>query len=159
MIKKYNKLTTTTILLIVSILCISYFTLSSLSKPVKDDSKPKTKITKDTSKSTPGKALLEETLQNGKPTVLYFTSEYCRDCLQVKPIIDKLEKKYSESVNFLIIDVRAKDSLSKEAIKKFKILGVPIAIFVKKDGTKSKVLAGYYPENAFEENITTLLEK
>ena len=159
MIKKYTKHITTFLIVIISITCLTYLTLNKESKAIKEPEKTTTKATKVVSKDTPGGKQLNEILSNGKPTVLYFTSQYCRDCQQVKPIIEKLQKKYSESVDFLIVDVRAKDSLSKAALRKYRILGIPITIFIKKDGTKVKTLASLNPKVKFKNYLKALPEK
>lgn len=156
MLKKHLRLILTSLLIIST---VSVFTILSLNKESKalivaDDKK--TEIDKN---KTPGEISLERLIRNGKPTVLFFTSEYCRDCIQVKPIIENMEKKFTNKVNFLTIDIREKSDLGNAAIKKFRILGVPMTVFLKKDGTKTEILSGYYPESSFEHQLNTIIEK
>ncbi|MGD9579932.1 MAG: thioredoxin family protein [Vampirovibrionia bacterium] len=161
LIKHYRLIITTLVIFsIVSIASILLLNNDSKALMVADNKEPSThKVTMTDKNKTPGDTELEELINNGKPTVIYFSSEYCRDCQQVKPIIKNLEKKYSKKANFLTIDIRENSSIAKAAIKKYKILGVPMTVFVKKDGTKSKIISGYYPENSFETQITTIIEE
>ena len=157
MLNKYKKTIITALVVIISVLSVSYLLSNNQSRADKVEEKPK--VVKKVDKSTPGDRNLESIITNGKPTVLYFTSEYCRDCIQVKPIIEKLQLTYKDKVDFIIADIRAQDPLSKAAIKKYRVLGVPITVFVKKDGTKYKSLAGYYPEDSFTKQIDVMLEE
>lgn len=162
MLKKHVRLIITTLVIISTVSVISFISLNKESKAliVPDKNATNTEKPVDADKNkTPGEIKLDKLIHNGKPTVVYFTSEYCRDCIQVKPIIESLEKKYTGKVNFLTVDIRKQSAISKAAIKKFKILGVPMTVFIKKDGTKLKTLSGYYPESSFEDNLTTIIEE
>jgi thiol:disulfide interchange protein DsbD len=144
------------------ILVISAFVLlfmgfnkeSEASKQAEETKAPEVKIHKDSA----GEEQLNLYIRNGKPTLLYFTSDYCRDCQEVKPVIESLKKKYEDQVDVLIVDIRASDALSKEAIKQYRVLGVPMTVFVKKDGSKYKVVPGSYPEETYERHVQAILK-
>lgn len=159
MIKKDFKTLLTYLLIALSVLSIFYFFTNTETMAKKDDDKPKTTTKKTITNLPPGEIELNKILTNGKPTVIYFGSSFCKDCQQVKPVVEKLQKSHEEEIDFLIVDVRDKDPLSKAAIKKFRVLGVPLTVFVKKDGSKQTVFAGFYPESNFEEQIEIILKK
>lgn len=105
-----------------------------------------------------GEEVLKSLITNGKPSIISFTSDYCRDCQQVKPIIKKLEDSYKNKINFLTIDIRENSSLNKAAIRKYRVFGVPLVVFVKKDGTKQKIINGFNPMDTYKNQTDILLK-
>jgi thiol-disulfide isomerase/thioredoxin len=152
----FKKMMTATALIFIAFLII----FSGLNKNTQDiHAKPDTKPCPIKQKpSSAGQEQLNSYIYNGKPSVLFFTSQFCRDCQDVKPIIKELEKKYEDKINFITIDVRATDAMSKEAIKTFRVLGVPLTIFLNKKGSKEKSLAGSYPQDSYETLVEKLLK-
>lgn len=152
-------------MLFLNIFCIFFIASTNETKAFKffKEAQKNTETTTEThkapqDKTTSGEKQLNKILTNGKPSVLYFTSEYCRDCQEVKPIIEKLKEEYEKDINFLIVDIKATDELSQEAIKRFRILGVPFTVFVKKDGVKKKNMPGSFTEDAYKTQALLLLE-
>ena len=64
-----------------------------------------------------------------KPTLMYFFSPKCENCRMQKPIIEELEKKYADRVNFNVIDVDKDQQLAT----KYGIYAVPTMIILKND--------------------------
>lgn len=46
-----------------------------------------------------------ETVGNGKPTMLFFFSNYCALCITVNPIVEQLETDITDEFNLLRIDI------------------------------------------------------
>lgn len=105
-----------------------------------------------------GEEVLEGLITNGKPSIIYFTSDYCRDCQQVKPVIKKLEDSYKDKINFLTVDIRENSSLNKAAIRKYRVFGVPLVVFIKKDGTKQKIINSFNPIDTYKNQTEILLK-
>lgn len=158
--KKRNKVIATGIIMSLIVFFAAYTTFNHNNSAIKAADKPEVKTVhkKKQKKGTIGDQQLNMIIENGKPSIVYFTSQFCRSCQQVKEIIKELEKEYEGKVDFLVVDIRANDSLTKAAMKKYRVLGVPMTIFVKKDGTKQKVFADYYPKENFENQVKILLE-
>jgi thioredoxin 1 len=64
-----------------------------------------------------------------KPTLMYFFSNGCENCKIQKPIIEGLEKKYGDKVNFNVIDADKDQQLAT----KYSIYAVPTMIILKND--------------------------
>jgi thioredoxin 1 len=102
---------------------------------------------------------LSALVSNGKPSVIIFGSKMCQDCLKVKPIMQKLEEEYGQKINFINIDIRSKEAITKEAVKKYRVFGVPTVIFVDKKGKNKKELIGYNEEKKYKAQLEALLGK
>lgn len=100
---------------------------------------------------------LDKILTNGKPTVLQFTSEYCMDCQEVKPLVSALKESYKDQLDFITVDVRTKDPFEKHVLKKFKVVGVPTLIFVDQSGETKKVTVGLTTSEELEETLKGML--
>lgn len=107
--------------------------------------------------ATPGEKQLNTYINKGKPSIILFTSQYCRDCIEVKPIINKLETLHKDKINFLTIDVQKTDALGEAAINKYKVFGVPFVVFIKKDGTLQKSFIGSRTEDTYKQQLELLL--
>ena len=69
-----------------------------------------------------------------KVSLVFFTSSGCHLCVKLKPIIKKLEKKYS-SIDFYTCDIDDEKKLTKALVKED---GVPTG-FVMKNGSVFKI--------------------
>jgi len=66
-----------------------------------------------------------EALQNKLPTMVDFGSNSCIPCIQMKPIIEELQKELKDKANILLIDVGEHQVLTR----KYKIMLIPTQIF------------------------------
>jgi thiol-disulfide isomerase/thioredoxin len=62
-----------------------------------------------------------EAINNDKPTVAIFKTEWCKDCHYMNPFMPELEKNYGERLDFIQID---RDELP-ELCEENNILGIP----------------------------------
>ncbi len=75
----------------------------------------------------------------GKPTLLYFTGEYCAVCkFQQAPIVDALAAKFTDAVAIKQVDV----SLEPELASKYKVLTLPTTVVVNRQGQVAHINYG-----------------
>jgi thioredoxin 1 len=73
------------------------------------------------------------------PTLIDFGRGTCMPCKMMKPILEGLKKEYAGILNVEIIDVR----YDPEAMKKYKIPGVPFQLVFDASGKEPKRRYGY----------------
>ena len=78
--------------------------------------------------------------------VVYFTSEWCGPCKQLKPQYGKVSVVDSET-NYYMVDV---DQMGSEAINKYNLKSIP-QIFVMQKGEITKAIMGRKAEDILEE--------
>ena len=93
----------------------------------------------------------EQTAQQAKPlpTLMDFGRGTCMPCKMMKPMLEGLKKEYAGILNVEIIDVR----YDPEALKKYKVPGVPFQLVFDASGKELKRRYGY----ADKEEILKLL--
>jgi thioredoxin 1 len=83
----------------------------------------------------------EQTAQQAKPlpTLIDFGRGTCMPCKMMKPMLEELKKEYAGILNVEIIDVR----YDQEALKKYKVPGVPFQLVFDASGKELKRRYGY----------------
>lgn len=69
---------------------------------------------------------LNDLLNEGGKTLIYFSAEWCGPCKVLKPIMEKMEDEFSTDFKFAKIDVNQ----AEEATKKFLIKNIPTCVLV-----------------------------
>ncbi|AGB50532.1 thioredoxin domain-containing protein [Methanomethylovorans hollandica DSM 15978] len=64
-----------------------------------------------------------------KPILMDFSATWCGPCKMQKPILDEVEKKFKDQVEFKIIDV----DQNRDLAKKYSIQAVPTLVIEKDD--------------------------
>ena len=59
--------------------------------------------------------------------VVIFTAPWCRDCMVLKPILERLEPEFSDKINFFAVDFDTEENLKDE----LNIRRIPTMIFYK----------------------------
>jgi len=79
---------------------------------------------------------------SGRPTMVEFGAEGCGPCDMMKPILDRLQKKYSDRLNVVFVHVRKDRVLGA----RFNIQSIPVQVFYDKKGREVFRHMGFYPE-------------
>lgn len=94
---------------------------------------------------------LNKAKAEGKIVMLELGSVGCKPCEQMKPVMEKLSTSYAGKLEVIFIDIR-KD---RNAAERFDVFGIPIQVFLDKDGKEFHRHYGFY---AYEE-IAPVLKK
>jgi len=95
-------------------------------------------------------------LQHGEFTFIEFYSPKCSICLQMVPLISRIEKDcIGKKIKIIKIDVTSSES--KAIVSKFRIRGVPTFILLDKKGNEAARLIGYQPYNTLIQAISALI--
>jgi thioredoxin 1 len=94
----------------------------------------------------------EEVLQSDLPTEVDFWAPWCRPCLMVSPIYDKLSKEYEGRFKFCKMNV---DENQRTAVK-YQIMSIPMQMFFV-DGQKVDEILGAVPEHTIRTMVDGVL--
>lgn len=93
---------------------------------------------------------------SNKPKVIDFSSKYCLECQDLKKVLDPLEEKYKEKIDFIKIDIATKDKMSKQLIKKYNVKVVPTLVLINKK-KEEKVFNGYMDEKTLDKHLRGII--
>jgi thiol-disulfide isomerase/thioredoxin len=88
---------------------------------------------------------------SGKPTMVEFGATGCVPCDMMQPILDKLEKKFPDTLNIVFLHVGENQVLAG----RYGIQSIPVQAFFDADGQEVFRHTGFYPE----EEVMTQLKK
>jgi len=87
-----------------------------------------------------------------KPILMDFSATWCGPCRMQKPILEELEKKYKDKVEFRVIDVDENQQLAS----KYGIHAVPTLI-IQKDEVEVKRFMGVTQGNVLASELDKIL--
>ncbi|MGL5522122.1 MAG: thioredoxin family protein [Metamycoplasmataceae bacterium] len=98
----------------------------------------------------------QELLNKKKVTYLIFESDWCGDCIMMRPIVEEVREKTKNEKDFQLIIVDADESglFRKESI--YKVRNIPAHIFLQ-NGEIKEILYEYQPAELLIENIRKLI--
>ena len=85
---------------------------------------------------------LDRARRSGKPTLVQFSATGCAPCEMMKPIIEKLKKKYEGTINIVYIPVAENQILAS----RFHVQAVPVQVFFDKKGKQIHQHMGFMAE-------------
>ncbi|UCE54983.1 MAG: thioredoxin family protein [Desulfobacterales bacterium] len=89
---------------------------------------------------------------SGKPTMVEFGATGCIPCDMMQPILDKLRKKYPDSLNVVFVHVREEQILAA----RFGIRSIPVQVFFDRNGKEVFRHKGYFPEKEVHKQLTQM---
>ncbi|MBW4664931.1 MAG: thioredoxin family protein [Chroococcus sp. CMT-3BRIN-NPC107] len=98
---------------------------------------------------------LEVAMSNGKPTLMEFYADWCGSCQAMAPDIAQLEKEYSKSVNFVMLNVDNTKWLPE--ILQYRVDGIPHFVFSAKNGKEIAQTIGKQPYDIMSSNLEALI--
>ncbi len=92
---------------------------------------------------------ITKALKNRLPTMVDFGAGTCLACIQMKPIINELQKELKDKANILLIDVNEQQILTR----KYKIMQIPTQIFFDTTGAEIHRHVGFFPRDSILVNL------
>ena len=90
---------------------------------------------------------IEASEQNGKPTLLYFTGEYCTVCkFQQSPVVETIMNKFGNAIAVKQVDV----SDTPELARQYKVLTLPTTVILTPEGQVKHINYGVAPQTKLE---------
>ena len=97
---------------------------------------------------------LPAALADGRPTVVEFYAPWCESCKEAAPYMYKLEKRYGERLNFVVLD--GAELCNAELVSKFGVDGIPHLALITGTRKLAGTLVGAVPEAVLEQNFRAL---
>ena len=94
----------------------------------------------------------EEVIKSDLPVLVDLWAPWCRPCLMVAPIVERLAEKYNDRFKFCRLNV---DENPRTAVK-YNVMSIPTLLFFK-DGKVADTVIGAVPEQALLPKIEELL--
>ena len=94
----------------------------------------------------------EEVIKSNLPVMVDLWAPWCRPCLIVAPVVDKLAENYNGRFKFCRMNV---DNNPRTATK-YRIMSIPTLLFIK-DGQVVDTVIGAVPERTLQPKIEALL--
>ena len=97
----------------------------------------------------------EEAISNGKPTLLEFYADWCSTCQSMSGTIEKLEQKYSDRINLVMLDIDDPqwDDLGQE----YNVTGIPQYNFLDAEEHKVESFVGKVPQSILAHTFEQLI--
>jgi len=93
-----------------------------------------------------------EVLQSDIPVVVDFWAPWCRPCLMIAPVTEKLSEDYAGRVKFCKLNVDENPKMSQ----KYGVMSIPFLLFFK-DGKQVDSILGAVPETMLRPKVEALL--
>lgn len=94
----------------------------------------------------------EEVIKSDLPVLLDLWAPWCRPCLMVAPIVEKLAEKYNGRFKFCRLNIDE----NPQTAAKYQIMSIPTLLFFK-GGKVVDTVIGAVPEQALQPKIEGLL--
>jgi thioredoxin 1 len=94
----------------------------------------------------------DEVLKSDLPVLVDLWAPWCRPCLMIAPVVEKLSEKYDGRFKFCRLNV---DQNPKTAAK-YQVMSIPMLLFLK-GGAVADTVIGAVPEQVLEPKVKALL--
>jgi len=94
----------------------------------------------------------EEVIKSELPVLVDLWAPWCRPCLMVAPVVDKLAEKYNDRVKFYRLNVDE----NHQTAAKYNVMSIPTLLLFK-GGKVADTVIGAVPEQALQPKIEGLL--
>ncbi|MCM1152621.1 MAG: thioredoxin domain-containing protein [Muribaculum sp.] len=92
---------------------------------------------------------------NGRPAVVDFYADWCPPCRKLHPIFTSIAQDFEGMVDFIRVDVDAKESLAQEYVGR----GIPTLVFLLPNGDVAATTEGFMTEPELRSCVEELIEK
>ena len=100
-------------------------------------------------------APLEQSLGNGKPTLMEFYANWCTSCQAMAADMGQLKSQYGDQVNFVMLNVDNSKWLPE--MVHYRVDGIPHFVFLDRAGESVASTIGEQPRLIMAENLEALL--
>ena len=94
----------------------------------------------------------EEVIKSNLPVLVDLWAPWCRPCLMVAPVVEKLAESYQGRFKFSRLNV----DQNPLTAAKYKVMSIPTLLLIK-DGTVVDTVIGAVPEQTLQPKIEALL--
>ena len=94
----------------------------------------------------------EEVIKSDLPVLVDLWAPWCRPCLMVAPVVEKLAEKYNGRFKFYRLNVDE----NQQTAAKYNVMSIPTLLFFK-GGAVADTVIGAVPEQALQSKIEELL--
>ena len=94
----------------------------------------------------------EEVIKSDLPVLVDLWAPWCRPCLMVAPVVEKLAEKYNGRFKFYRLNVDE----NQQTAAKYNVMSIPTLLFFK-GGAVVDTVIGAVPEQALQPKIDELL--
>ncbi|MFZ4442223.1 MAG: thioredoxin family protein [Planktothrix agardhii] len=98
---------------------------------------------------------LDIALNNGKPTLMEFYANWCTSCQTMAPELSEIKHKYSEKLNFVMLNVDNSKWLPE--LLKYRVDGIPHFVYLNQKAETIAQTIGEIPRPILEANLESLI--
>ena len=99
--------------------------------------------------------LLDQYLEEGKPTFVFFHSNNCQSCIDMIAIVDQVYPEFEDKI--ALVDVNVYDSANQDLLRRANIYSIPTQVFIDRAG-EGKVTMGVMTPEDFRTQLLALTE-
>lgn len=89
--------------------------------------------------------LLDQYLEEGKPTFVFFHSNNCQSCIDMIAIVDQVYPEFEDTI--ALVDVNVYDPENQNLLQRAKIYSIPTQVFIDHTGQGKVAMGVMSPED------------